>query len=165
MFIRKDLVHLIFFCILVALKCILSDKERFHEKCRFIPNDKELSTLAQQTFSFYSLRALEQSIGIQLSHLPISLKILLENLLRREDGRIVRKEDIEGLARWNSKAKPDKEIAFMPARVLLQDFTGVPCIVDLAVMRDAMIKMGGDPNKINPSAAGGSRHRSFGTGG
>jgi aconitate hydratase len=103
-----------------------------------------------KTFSFYSIRALEQSLGIQLSHLPISLKILLENLLRREDGNIVRKEDIEGLARWNSKAKPDKEIAFMPARVLLQDLTGVPCIVDLALMRDAIITMGGDPNKINP---------------
>jgi len=103
-----------------------------------------------KTFSFYSLRALEQSIGIQLSHLPMSLKILLENLLRREDGSVVRKEDIEGLVRWDSKAKPDKEIAFMPARVLLQDFTGVPCMVDLAVMRDAMIKMGGDPNRINP---------------
>jgi aconitate hydratase len=106
--------------------------------------------IGTKTFSFYSLHALEQSIGIQLSHLPMSLKILLENLLRCEDGKIVRKEDIEGLVRWDSKAKPDKEIAFMPARVLLQDFTGVPCMVDLAVMRDAMIKMGGDPNKINP---------------
>jgi aconitate hydratase len=107
-------------------------------------------SVGTKTFSFYSLRALEQSLGIQLSRLPMSLKILLENLLRCEDGRIVRKEDIEGLARWDSKAKPDKEIAFMPARVLLQDFTGVPCIVDLALMRDAMITMGGDPNKINP---------------
>jgi aconitate hydratase len=103
-----------------------------------------------KAFSIYSLRALEQSFGVQLSRLPVSLKILLENLLRREDGRIVRKEDIEGLIRWDSKANSDKEIAFMPARVLLQDFTGVPCMVDLAVMRDAMIKMGGDPNKINP---------------
>jgi aconitate hydratase len=103
-----------------------------------------------KTFSFYSIAALEQSLGIQLSHLPISLKILLENLLRREDGSVVKKEDIEGLARWDPRIKPDKEIAFMPARVLLQDFTGVPCIVDLALMRDAMLMMGGDPNKINP---------------
>lgn len=103
-----------------------------------------------KTYTYFSLPALEQSLGIQLSHLPISLKILLENLLRREDGNIVRKEDIEGLVHWDSKAKPDKEIAFMPARVLLQDFTGVPCIVDLALMRDAMIMLGGDPNKINP---------------
>ncbi len=111
---------------------------------------RKIIRIGTQTFSFYSLRSLEESIGIQLSRLPISLRILLENLLRREDGRIVRKEDIEGFVRWNSKAIPDKEIAFMPARVLLQDFTGVPCIVDLAIMRDAMIKMGGDPNKINP---------------
>ncbi len=103
-----------------------------------------------KTFSYHSLPALEQFTGIRISRLPISLKILLENLLRREDGKIVRKEDIEGLLRWDPKAKPDKEIAFMPARVLLQDFTGVPCIVDLALMRDAMIMMGDDPNKINP---------------
>lgn len=102
------------------------------------------------TYTIFSLQALERSLGMDLSRLPVSLKILLENLLRREDGRIVRKEDIEGLVRWDPKAAPDKEIAFMPARVLLQDFTGVPCIVDLAVMRDAMIAMGGDPNKINP---------------
>jgi aconitate hydratase len=74
----------------------------------------------------------------------------MENLLRREDGWIVRKEEIEALARWNPQAAPGTEIAFMPARVLLQDFTGVPCIVDLAVLRDAMIALGGDPEKINP---------------
>lgn len=106
--------------------------------------------IGSTSYTFYSLRLLEQSTGVKLTYLPISLKILLENLLRREDGRIVRKEDIESLVRWESKSKSEKEIAFMPARVLLQDFTGVPCIIDLAVMRDAMIKMGGDPNKINP---------------
>ena len=74
----------------------------------------------------------------------------MENLLRREDGRIVRKEEIEALARWNPHAAPETEIAFMPARVLLQDFTGVPCLVDLALMRDAIISLGGDPEKINP---------------
>ena len=100
--------------------------------------------------TIFSLSALQNSVDIQLSRLPFSLRILLENLLRYEDGKIVHKEDIEALVRWDSKARPDKEIAFMPARVLLQDFTGVPCIVDLAIMRDAMISMGGDPNKINP---------------
>ncbi|MEK7341198.1 MAG: aconitase family protein, partial [Candidatus Binatota bacterium] len=87
-----------------------------------------------------------------VSRLPVSLKVLLENLLRHEDGRLVTKEDIQALAGWNPKAKQDREIAFMPARVLTQDLTGVPAIVDLAVMREAMKRMGGDPKKINPLA-------------
>ena len=78
------------------------------------------------------------------------VRILLENLLRLEDGRVVKKEDIEALARWDAKAEPSKEIAFTPARVLLQDFTGVPAVVDLAAMRDAMAALGGDPSRINP---------------
>jgi aconitate hydratase len=82
--------------------------------------------------------------------LPFSLKILLENLLRTEDGLSVRPADIEALAKWDPKAAPSKEIAFTPARVLLQDFTGVPAVVDLAAMRDAMRRLGGDPAKINP---------------
>ena len=85
-----------------------------------------------------------------VARLPFSLKILLENLLRNENGLSVRRQDIEALARWNPKAEPDTEIAFTPARVLLQDFTGVPCVVDLAAMRDAMADLGGDPAKINP---------------
>ncbi len=101
-------------------------------------------------YTYYSLKKLETALGTSLSQLPVSLKILLENLLRQEDGRVVRKADIEALVRWNPASAPDKEISFMPARVLLQDFTGVPCIVDLAVMRDAMVAMGGDPKKINP---------------
>jgi aconitate hydratase len=105
---------------------------------------------AGQSYTIYSLPLLEKSIGRSLSRLPFSLRILLENLLRLEDGRVVRKQDIEAIVDWNPAATPDKEIAFMPARVILQDFTGVPCIVDLAVMRDAMIKMGADPKKINP---------------
>jgi aconitase A len=84
------------------------------------------------------------------ARLPYSLKILLENLLRTEDGRSVRPEDIAALANWQPQAEPDKEIAFTPSRVLLQDFTGVPAIVDLAAMRDAMQRMGGDPRRINP---------------
>ena len=84
------------------------------------------------------------------ARLPFSLKVLLENLLRTEDGQAVRPADVAALANWDPKAKPDKEIAFTPARVLLQDFTGVPAVVDLAAMRDAMKRMGGDPKKINP---------------
>ncbi|HEX6573909.1 MAG TPA: aconitase family protein, partial [Gemmatimonadaceae bacterium] len=82
--------------------------------------------------------------------LPFSLKILLENLLRNEDGKFVKREDIEALASWDIKAKTEKEIAFRTARVLLQDFTGVPAVVDLAAMRDALARLGGDPKRINP---------------
>jgi len=82
--------------------------------------------------------------------LPYSMKILLENLLRNEDGVTVRREDIEALARWNPQAEPSHEIQYRPARVLMQDFTGVPAVVDLAAMRDAMQALGGDPRKINP---------------
>jgi aconitate hydratase len=95
------------------------------------------------------LDALERK-GWNLARLPYALRILLENLLRREDGRMVTAGDIEALATWDPRAVPAREIAFMPARVLLQDFTGVPAVVDLAAMRDAMAAMGGDPTKINP---------------
>ena len=86
----------------------------------------------------------------QAERLPFSMKILLENLVRREDGQTVRADDIAALAQWDPHAEPTREIAFMPARVLLQDFTGVPAVVDLAAMREAMQRMGGDPKKINP---------------
>jgi aconitate hydratase A / 2-methylisocitrate dehydratase len=85
-----------------------------------------------------------------LKRLPYSMKILLENLLRHEDGISVTAKEIEAVANWNAKKEPDTEIAFMPARVVLQDFTGVPCVVDLAAMRDAIVKLGGDARKINP---------------
>ena len=88
--------------------------------------------------------------GFEVERLPFALKILLENLLRREDGAGVPAADIEKLANWKPNSGNPEEIAFMPARVLLQDFTGVPAVVDLAVMRDAMVAMGGDPKKINP---------------
>ncbi len=88
--------------------------------------------------------------GISTRHLPFSLRILLENLLRTEDGRNVKAEDIRALASWSGKSKPEKEIAFTPSRVLMQDFTGVPAVVDLAAMRDAMKELGGDPGLINP---------------
>ncbi|HLE85327.1 MAG TPA: aconitase family protein, partial [Thermoanaerobaculia bacterium] len=88
--------------------------------------------------------------GVALERLPYSLKILLENLLRREDGATVSAEDVLALAGWDPAAEPSREIAFMPARVLLQDFTGVPAVVDLAAMRDAMAAMGGEARAINP---------------
>ncbi len=109
---------------------------------------KKSLSVGGKRYTIFSLQ--ELNAGVNIARLPISLKILLENLLRHEDGRSVTKQDIEALLSWNPTALPDKEISFMPARVLLQDFTGVPCVVDLAVMRDAMVKMGGDPNKINP---------------
>jgi len=107
-------------------------------------------TSGSQTVNYFSLNALE---GTNLSRLPFSLRILLENLLRCEDGKTVTAEDIQFLASWDPKAEPSTEIAYMPARVLMQDFTGVPAIVDLAAMRDAMAALGGGPaeiEKINP---------------
>ncbi len=100
-------------------------------------------------YEIASLRVLRDA-GYAVDRLPFSLRILLENLLRNEDGESVTREDIEFLARWNPQAQPEREIAFLPARVILQDFTGVPAVVDLAAMRDAITELGGDPNKINP---------------
>jgi len=105
--------------------------------------------VGSKEYEIYRLDALDKQ-GISTQHLPYSLRILLENLLRTEDGRNVTKEEVRALAAWNSKSKPDKEIAFTPSRVLLQDFTGVPAVVDLAAMRDAMKRLGGDPKLINP---------------
>src|SRR5205823_1014854 len=99
-------------------------------------------------YEIFRLDALQAKFDV--ARLPFSLKILLENLLRNEDGESVRAEDVEALATWNAKDEPSTEIAFTPARVVMQDFTGVPAIVDLAAMRDAMKDMGGDPAKINP---------------
>ncbi len=109
------------------------------------------STLSSngKSYEIYRLKALEQK-GVALGKLPYSLRILLENLLRQEDGKSVTAADIEFLAKWHPKAEAEREIAFMPARVLMQDFTGVPAIVDLAAMRDAMKTLGGNPEKINP---------------
>jgi aconitate hydratase len=102
-----------------------------------------------RSFEIFSLPALDRA-GLPVSRLPYSLRILLEALLRYEDGRTVTREDIEALANWAPGDEPSREIAFTPARVLMQDFTGVPAVVDLAAMRDAMERMGGDPAKINP---------------
>ena len=101
-----------------------------------------------KTYEIYRLDALQSKYDV--ARLPFSLKVLLENLLRNEDGVSVSKEDIEALAQWDANAEPTQEIAFTPARVVMQDFTGVPAVVDLAAMRDAMADLGGDAAKINP---------------
>src|SRR5437660_198869 len=112
-------------------------------------NSRSVLKVLGREYSIYRLDALDEQ-GISTRHLPYSLRILLENLLRTEDGHNVTKQEVRALAAWNSKSKPDKEIAFTPSRVLLQDFTGVPAVVDLAAMRDAMKRLGGDPKLINP---------------
>jgi aconitate hydratase len=104
--------------------------------------------VAGHSYEIFSLEALQSSYDV--ARLPFSLKVLLENLLRNEDGEAIRAGDIEALAGWDAKAEPTQEIAFSPARVLMQDFTGVPAVVDLAAMRDAIRELGGDPAKINP---------------
>jgi aconitate hydratase len=105
--------------------------------------------VGNKSYEIFRLQALEAK-GLSLHRLPYGLRVLLENLLRQEDGKSVTANDIEFLAKWQAKAEPAREIAFMPARVLMQDFTGVPAIVDLAAMRDAMKELGGNPEKINP---------------
>ncbi|MGB7437268.1 MAG: aconitase family protein, partial [Candidatus Acidiferrum sp.] len=112
-------------------------------------NARDKLNVGAQTFEIYRLEKLEQQGLGPVDHLPFSLRILLENLLRCEDGRFVHADDIRDLAKWTPNG-PQKETAFMPARVLLQDFTGVPAVVDLATMREAMQKLGGNPKRINP---------------
>ena len=110
-------------------------------------HSKSALTSGTDTVTYFALSALAE---YDLPKLPFCLRILLENLLRHEDGRTVTADDIRFLAQWNAAAEPSREIAYMPARVLMQDFTGVPAIVDLAAMRDAMRDLGGNPDKINP---------------
>jgi aconitate hydratase len=110
---------------------------------------KRTMTAGGRSFRIAHLPTLEAA-GLPVARLPYALKILLENLLRREDGHIVPADDVEAIARWEPEAEPNVEIAFMPGRVLLQDFTGVPAVADLAAMRDAMARMGSDATKINP---------------
>ena len=111
---------------------------------------RDTLTVGDRKYEIYRLDALAAHGGLDVSRLPYSLRILLENLLRHEDDVVVTAEDVEALARWDPGSQSSKEIAFAPARVLLQDFTGVPAVVDLAAMRDAMADLGGDPKKINP---------------
>jgi aconitate hydratase len=112
-------------------------------------NTRTSLTTAGETLVIYSLKKLEQEFP-SVATLPFSLKILLENLLRREDNASVKAGDIRALAAWDPTKDIQKEISFMPARVLLQDFTGVPCVVDLAAMRDGVVSLGGQPEQINP---------------
>jgi aconitate hydratase len=109
---------------------------------------KDTLTVGDRQYEIFRIDALQQRFDV--ARLPFSLKVLLENLLRTEGNGSVSAADVEALASWDAKAKPSKEIAFTPARVLMQDFTGVPAVVDLAAMRDAIAEMGGDPAKINP---------------
>src|SRR4051812_44282786 len=104
-------------------------------------------TVGEQSYDYFRLSAVDGA-----GDLPYSLKVLLENLLRTEDGADITADHVRALAGWDPTAEPDTEIQFTPARVLMQDFTGVPCIVDLAAMREAMAALGGDPKKINPLA-------------
>jgi aconitate hydratase len=114
-------------------------------------NCRKKLSVGTKTYEYFSLKAAEKHGLEGISRLPFSMKIVLENLLRNEDGRTVKKEDIEAVAAWlENKGKTQHEIVFRPARVLMQDFTGVPAVVDLAAMRDAMVALGGDPGKINP---------------
>ncbi|HCM38376.1 MAG: aconitate hydratase 1 [Bdellovibrionales bacterium GWB1_52_6] len=121
----------------------MSEKEASNSVSNSFGTLSELK-VGNQTYQYHSLQKLK------VEHLPYSLRILLENLLRHEDGVMIRPRDIEALIQWKSKAPPEHEIQFMPARVLLQDFTGVPAVADLAAMRSALKRLGGDPDRINP---------------
>jgi len=101
--------------------------------------------VAGKSYEVFDITSFKEAVD-----LPFSLKVLLENLLRTEDGANITAEQIKKLAAWDPKAEPDTEIQFTPARVIMQDFTGVPCIVDLATMREAIADLGGDPAKVNP---------------
>ena len=121
--------------------------------CRPLPTafgTRTTLTVGGRAIDIFSLPALARSGFPGVARLPYSLKILLENLLRREDGAYVKADDIRALASWDVTSGQEREISFMPARVLLQDFTGVPCVVDLAAMRDGIVRLGGDPNRVNP---------------
>jgi len=106
--------------------------------------------VGNRSYDYFSIKAAEKALDLDLSTLPLSLRVLFENLLRYEDGRTVKVADIKAMAAWLKRRKSPREIAYRPARVLMQDFTGVPAVVDLAAMRDAVAKAGGDPSAINP---------------
>ena len=114
--------------------------------------------VGEESYQIYRLSAVADD-GLDVASLPYCLKVLLENLLRTEDGADITADDIRALAGWDPEAEPDKEIQFTPARVIMQDFTGVPCIVDLATMREAMADLGGDATQDQPAGAGRAGHR------
>ncbi|HMG49135.1 MAG TPA: aconitase family protein, partial [Inquilinus sp.] len=109
-------------------------------------------TVDGKSYDYFSLEAAAAALG-DIARLPFSLKVLLENLLRFEDDRSVTVDDVKAMAQWLKDRRSDREIAYRPARVLMQDFTGVPAVVDLAAMRQAMVALGGDPQRINPLSA------------
>jgi aconitate hydratase len=127
------------------------DEEMWHMASTDSFGAKGTLEIGEQSYQIYRLSAVTGD-GLDVESLPYSLKVLLENLLRTEDGADITADDIRALAGWDAEAEPDKEIQFTPARVIMQDFTGVPCIVDLATMREAMAELGGDATKINPLA-------------
>jgi len=114
---------------------------------------RQTLTVGAKSYDYFSLKAAEAAGLGDMSRLPFAMKVLLENLLRFEDGRTVSVDDVKAVAQWLVDKRSDREIAYRPARVLMQDFTGVPAVCDLAAMREAMVKLGGDPNKINPLSA------------
>ncbi|MFP4531877.1 MAG: aconitate hydratase AcnA [Desulfobacterales bacterium] len=113
-------------------------------------NTRSALEIGNQSYTYFSLPKLAEQLNVDLDGLPVSIRILLENLLRNEDGKYIEKAHIEGLSRWSPTPDVKGEVPYMPARVLMQDFTGVPAVVDLAAMRDALARLGGDPKKINP---------------
>ena len=112
-------------------------------------NTRSTLTVGSTPYSYFSLARAAETLG-DISRLPFSMKVLLENLLRFEDGETVTLKDLKAMAEWLKERRVNREIQYRPARVLMQDFTGVPAVVDLAAMRDAMTQLGGDPQKINP---------------
>src|ERR1044071_7378637 len=112
-------------------------------------NTRTTLEVGSNSYAYYSLAKAGETLG-DVSRLPFSMKVLLENLLRFEDGETVTRKDLEAMAEWLKERRVNREIQYRPARVLMQDFTGVPAVVDLAAMRDAMAALGGDPQKINP---------------
>src|SRR5699024_7441948 len=103
-----------------------------------------------KTYNYYHLKALEEKGLGKVSRLPFSIRVLLESLIRQHDGHVIKDEHVEGLAKWGTKEGKGVDVPFKPSRVILQDFTGVPAVVDLASLRKAMVDMGGEPDKINP---------------
>ena len=113
-------------------------------------NSRTSFELNGKTYNYYRLAALEEAGIAKVSRLPYSVKVLLESVLRQHDGYVIKDEHVEELAKWGKDANKEAEVPFKPSRVILQDFTGVPVVVDLAALRSAMAEMGGDPDKINP---------------
>src|SRR5699024_10333457 len=113
-------------------------------------NSRKSFELNGKTYNYYSLQALQDAGVADVSKLPYSIKVLLESVLRQYDGYVIKDEHVENLAKWGKDADKDAEVPFKPSRVILQDFTGVPVVVDLASLRSAMAEMGGDPQDINP---------------